>query len=277
MKVACHRDPNSRRSVHIAECMAAGVRACGHRSMVVDGFAWAGADVGIAYGWANPALFQEYRSRGGHFVYVDLGWWDRKPLPSLLDGFHKVVVDGREPGAYFRGNFATDRFARQGLTVAPWRAFGNHVLLAGMSAKSAGTRGLAPMQWELATIEILRQVTARPVIYRPKPSWAGAQPIPGTIYSPPDQPLKAVLKDCWMAVTMHSNVAVDALLAGVPVNVAEGVAREFSTPLVEIDAPCRPDGREQLMADIAWQQWSPAEMRSGACFRYLLERTPLCA
>lgn len=276
MKVACHRDPQSRRSTHIAECMAAGVRACGHTARVVDGFSEVRGDICIAYGWGHPSLFDAYRSAGGHFVYVDLGWWDRKPLPSLLDGFHKVVVDGREPGPYFRGNFATDRFARQGLTAAPWRPSGSHVLVAGLSAKSAGTRGLAPLEWEMATLEILRRVTQRPLIFRPKPSWSGAKPIPGTIYSPPEQPLKAVLKDCWMAVTLHSNVAVDALLAGIPVNVAEGVARDFSTPLVQIETPRRPDGREQLMADIAYAQWSTAEMRSGACFRHLLERTPLC-
>jgi hypothetical protein len=77
-------------------------------------------------------------------------------------------------------------------------------------------------------------------------------------------------------VTLHSNVAVDALLAGIPVNVAEGVARDFSTPLVHIETPRRPDDREQLMADIAYCQWLPAEMASGAAWRHLLEHTPIC-
>lgn len=277
MRVACHRDPNSRRSTHIADCMAAGVRAAGYKASIVDGFDRVAGEIAIAYGWARPDLFERYRAQGGHYAYVDLGWWDRKPAPSLLDGYHKVVVDGREPGPYFRGNYATDRFARLGLTAAPWRASGSHVLLAGLSAKNAATRGLAPREWELNTIEILRRVTQRPLVYRPKPSWAGASPIPGTIYSPPEQPLKAVLKDAHVIVTLASNVAVDALLAGIPVNAAEGVASEFSTPLVEIEAPRRPDGREQLLADIAYQQWSTAEMRSGACFRHLMERTPICA
>lgn len=277
MKVACHYDPGNVRSTHIAQAMAAGVRACGHAVTLVPGFKDGPAgDVGVAYGWAHPKLYEQYRRAGGHFAYVDLGWWDRKPPTAVLDGFHKVVVDAREPTAYFRANLPGDRFARQGLTVAPWRAGGKHVLLAGMSAKSAHTRGFLPQQWEFATVEMLRRITDRPIIYRPKPSWVGASPIAGTIFSPAAQPLDAVLRRAWAVVTLHSNVAVDGLLAGVPVNVTDGVAAAFSTPLTSIETPLLPEGRERLMADIAYCQWSVPEMASGACWRHLCERTPLC-
>lgn len=276
MKIACHFNPGSTRSSHLAVAMAAGARSAGLDAVVTTDWSAPAGDVGVAYGWRHPGLFEAYRARGGHFVYIDLGWWNRKPLGDVLGGFHKVVVDGREPGPYFRGNFATDRFAAHSLTAAPWRADGRHVLLAGMSAKSARTRGYGPQEWERRTIEQIKAVTNRPIVFRPKPSWTEATPIPGTIFSPGDSPLGAALRDCWAVVTLHSNVAVDALLAGVPVNVAEGVAAEFSTPLAQIEAPRMPDGREQLMADIAWQQWTPAEMIGGPCWRYLLTRTPLC-
>jgi hypothetical protein len=276
MKVACHFHPQSRRSTHLAQAMAAGARAIGLTAAAVEGFDSPAGDVGIAYGWGRPELFDAYQAQGGHFAYLDLGWWGRKPKTNVLGGFHKIAIDAREPTAYFRGNFATDRFATHGLTAAPWRASGSHVLLAGMSAKSAKTRGFQPQEWEMATIEAIRAVTDRPIVYRPKPSWAEATPIPGTIFSFPDIPLEVALRDCWAAVTLHSNVAVDALLAGIPVNVAEGVARDFSTPLVHIETPRRPDDREQLMADIAYCQWLPAEMASGAAWRHLLEHTPIC-
>ncbi len=83
--------------------------------------------------------------------------------------------------------------------------------------------------------------------------------------------MEAALADCWAVVTLHSNVAVDALMAGIPVNVAEGVAAEFSTPLAQIETPRMPEGREQLFADIAYCQWTPAEMASGACWSHLLK------
>lgn len=276
MKIACHYRPGSRRSTHLAHAMAAGATALGMAVEIVPGFETPCGDVGVAYGWGRPELFDAYRAAGGHFVYLDLGWWGRKPKHDMLGGFHKISVDAREPTAYFRGNFATDRFARHGLTAAPWRASGSHVLLAGMSGKSAKTRGFQPLEWEMATIEAIRAVTGRPILYRPKPSWVDAAPIPGTIFSFPDTSLENAMRDCWAAVTLHSNVSVDALLAGIPVNVAEGVARDFSTPLVQIETPRRPEGRAQLLADIAWCQWLPAEMISGACWRHLLEHTPLC-
>ena len=255
--------------------MAAGAAVLGLTAELVAGFEEVCGDVGVAYGWGRPALFDAYRGAGGHFVYLDLGWWGRKPKTDVLGGFHKVSVDAREPTAYFRGNFATDRFAHHGLTAAPWRADGRHVLLAGMSAKSAKTRGFRPQEWEMATIEAIRSATGRPIMYRPKPSWAEATPIPGTIYSFPDTELALALCDCWAVVTLHSNVAVDALLAGVPVTVAEGVARDFSTPLVQIETPRRPEGRDQLLADIAYAQWLPSEMADGSCWRHLLKETPL--
>ncbi len=276
MKIACHFNPTSRRSTHLALAMAAGASASGLAVTTVPNFDSPAADIGVGYGWGHPGLFEAYRTAGGHYAYLDLGWWGRKPKHDVLGGFHKISVDAREPTAYFRGNFATDRFAIHGLTAAPWRASGGHVLLAGMSAKSAKTRGFRPQEWEMAAIEQIRAVTDRPIVYRPKPSWAEATPIPGTIFSYPATPVETALADCWALVTLHSNVAVDALLAGVPVNVAEGVAAEFSTPLAQIESPLMPDGREQLMADIGWQQWLPAEMASGACWRHLLERTPLC-
>ena len=277
MKVACHFNPQSRRSTHLAEAMAQGARAVGLTAATVAGFAEPCADIGVAYGWGHPGLFDAYRAQGGHFAYLDLGWWGRKPKTDVLGGYHKIAVDAREPTAYFRGNFATSRFATHSLTAAPWRASGSHVLLAGMSAKSAKTRGYGAQEWEMATIQAIRAVTGRTIMYRPKPSWAEATPIPGTVFSYPEVPIEKALLDCWAVVTLHSNVAVDALLAGVPVNVQEGVAADFSTPLVQIETPRLPDGREQLMADIAWQQGLPAEMASGEAWRHLLEHTPLCA
>lgn len=273
MKVAVHIDTNSRRSIHIGRAMAAGAMACGDTVQIIDSFNRAvRADVCIAYGWRHPELFETYRANGGQFVYIDLGWWGRKPKGDVLGGFHKVAVNGREPGPYFRGAHPEDRFKAHGLEIAPWRRAGSHILLAGMSVKSARTRGYGPRQWEREALAAIRTNTDRPIIYRPKPSDGDARPIMGTIYSPPDEPLEAVMRDAWAVVTMHSNVAVDGLLAGVPCVVQEGVAEPLSGSYAALNDPALQDGREQLMADIAWQQWTPAEMVSGACWRYLRER-----
>lgn len=274
MKVAVHVDINSRRSIHIARAMAAGAKVCGETVEIVDNFNCPiQADVCIAYGWRHPELFDAYRARGGQYVYIDLGWWGRKPKGDVLGGFHKVTVNGREPGPYFRGAHPSDRFTAHGLTIAPWRRSGSHILLAGMSAKSAKTRGFKAGEWERNTIDLIRAATDRPIVYRPKPSDPDAWPIEGVYYSPPDQPVEVALANSWAVMTLHSNVAIDGLLAGVPCFCREGVGAALSfSDFAHIADPPLPAGREQLMADIAYCQWTPSEMADGTCWRYLRER-----
>ena len=253
----------------VAMAMRDGALALGFQAGMVPGFEAVSGDLCIAYGWAHPDLFEQYRIAGGQAMYVDLGWWDRKPPYDVLGGYHKVVVDAREPTAYFRRGFPADRFARTGLTIAPWRATGGPILLAGMSEKSARTRGLGPQQWETGMVAILREICPqRHVRYRPKPSWDGATPINGSIYSLPTQGLEAALRDCWAVVTHHSNVSVDALLAGIPIHCEGGVAIEASTRLVDLESPNLDCDREGLLADIAYCQWSRAEMSSGECLAH---------
>lgn len=278
MKVICYVDSRSTRSKVIAKAMAAGIEACGDQVMLsADWIPVAMADCAVGYGWRYPDVFEAYREAGSAFVYIDLGWWERKPHGNEMGGYHKVVVNEREPMAYFRRGSASDRFARFGLSVQPWRSTGSHILLGGMSAKSAKTRGYAPQEWERDAIRRIREVSDRPIWYRPKPSWGEATPIEATRFSGPGESIAAALRDCWAVVTLHSNVAVDALLAGVPVHCQHGVGAALSVAsLAEIEAPALPEGRERLMADIAYVQWSVAEMRSGECWAHLKRETPLC-
>jgi hypothetical protein len=277
MIVACYLDPRSSRSSIVARAMAEGIAIAGDKAVIVED--WNGppiADAAIGYGWRRPDLFQRYRAEGKFFVYLDLGWWGRKPEGDLLGGYHKVVVNDREPNDYFRRSSPADRFDHFGLRVKPWRSTGSHILLAGMSAKSAGTRGFKPHEWELGAIAAIREATDRPIVYRPKPSWNDATPIPGTRFSPRGETLADALADCWAVATFHSNVAVDALLAGIPAYCETGVGAELSmTGIAALEDPPLPTGREQLMADIAYVQWHVAEMQSGECWRYLRENTPL--
>lgn len=223
-------------------------------------------------------LFRDYQSRSIPFVYVDLGYWCRR-LAGRFDGYHKVVVSGRHPTRYFQSVRHDDarrlHLERRNidLTPRPWHK-GDAVLVAGMGDKAATYEGYAPGQWEEATIARLRTITDRPVVYRPKPSWATARPIEGSIYSPRDEPLDAVLARCHIVVTHHSNVAVDAILAGVPVYAEDGVARPMGiADLIAVGHPCYPTDHErrQFVDDLTYTQWSVAEIADGLAWRHLTE------
>jgi hypothetical protein len=231
-------------------------------------------DCAVFYGLEGntPQLFKDYAAHSAA-VYVDLGYWGRRE-GGRWTGYHKISVNSRHPNAYFRAiAHPADRLARFKLTPKAWRTPSSsaHILLAGMGDKGARAEGYDPNQWEREAVEVLRQHTTRPILYRPKPSWKTAKPIAGTNYSAPHaRELELDLRGCWAVVTHHSNVAVDALVEGIPSFCWAGVAREMSSQdLAQIETPFYPSDREQWLADIAYTQWSIAEMRSGAAWRHL--------
>ena len=86
-----------------------------------------------------------------------------------------------------------------------------------------------------------------------------------------DQPLADVLHGAHCVVAHHSNVAVEAILAGIPAICPEGVASVMAGhKLKQIEDPPMPSGRAQWAADIAYCQWSIAEMTAGLPWIHLV-------
>lgn len=227
------------------------------------------ADMLLAYGWRNQAMFEAYRRAGLHFIYVDLGYWQRKRARSDYGGNHKVVLDGRHATGYFRRGRPMDRLEGSP-PIGLWQQNGRHIVLAGLSAKGAVASGMRPLAWEHVTIAGLRKLTDRPIVYRPKPSWRDARPIDKTIFSPGEQPIEEVLQGAHMLVTLHSNAALDALAAGVPIYAAEGLASVMSTSLENIETPHRPADRRQFFADVSYAHFTRHEIASGMVFEQFM-------
>lgn len=268
--------PGSRRARLISEAMSAGINKFGDTSLIRKEEFYAGphADGVVFYGLYGKikTAFMDYKRAGKKAVYVDLGYWNRTEGGKLY-GYHKVAINSRHPTAYYqRRSFPADRFARLGVKVEPWNKTGTHILIAGMGAKAADCEGFKPNEWEEAACRELRLYTDRPIMYRPKPSWRHATPIEGTLYSTWPHTLEEALTDCWAVVSHHSNVCVDAILAGVPAFCYHGVAAEMGQrDLSLIESPIYPDGRYEWACNIAYTQWRPDEMRSGACWKFLRE------
>jgi hypothetical protein len=273
MQVAVIGIDGSRRSHAICEAFGRGLRFSGEIPVRMDESRYVEPlyDAAIFYGLRGnlPKALKDYPAAGKAAIYVDLGYWGRLQ-GGRLSGFHKISLNSRHPTAYFRRHrHANDRSLALGIRPAPWRS-GRHILIAGMGDKAAVTEGYAAEQWEREAIAELRRHTDRPIVYRPKPSWRGAKPIEGAAYSPPTQPLEEVFRNCHAVVTHHSNVAVDALVAGIPVFSMEGVASPMGMPSLDmIESPLFPEDREQWIADLAYTQWTVDEIRSGAPWRHL--------
>lgn len=263
LTVACLTSDSQKRYRLIAEAMAAGITRCGDVARLVSVHApHAAADVGVMYGWKRHAQLEKFP----RFVYADLGYWHR-------DTHYRLAVNGWGPERYVRADLPASRLAALGLKVKPWRHGGTEIIVAGSTAKAAAEHGFAYMEWERRVVARLKDC-GRPVVYRPKPNDRHAMPIPGAGYD--TRPISEALDNAFAWVTHHSNSAVDALLAGVPVHCEIGAAAALSVPLGQIAAPVLPEGRAQFLADVAWLQWSLDEMRSGEAWTHLKERGLVC-
>ena len=263
----------NKRSEVITEAAYQGLLKIGDKPVLLDSKSYTGvnSDYAVFYGLASglSKIFEDYK-REATAVYIDLGYWQRS-IKTRYDGYHKLVVNSRHPTTYFqRQAHCLQRFRDLNLKIKPWqKAEGGGILLASMSQKAAIAEGLLPFAWEQQALRSLLKHTDRVVTYRPKPNCPRARPIKGALFDK-RMALPLALQHCHAVVTRQSNTAVDALLSGVPVFCELGVASVMGhSDLTQIESPRYPDNREQWAADIAWCQFTTAEIKAGLPFKHL--------
>ncbi len=226
------------------------------------------SDCLIINGWRKPGrahteLIDAQLAAGGRVLVIDRGYVRRKSYWSL--GW-----DGLNGRADFRNKgMNPNRWARIGVELTPYRMTGRSVVVMGQVATDAAVIHVDLPDWVRKTIRRLRSLTDRPIVFRPHPKspqdvvMEGAEVHTGHIND--------ALADAWAVVTFNSNSAVDALIAGVPVFVADegSMAWEIGCrDLAAIDAPPFPD-RSQWAADLAYAQWTHGEMATGLAWDHL--------
>lgn len=205
---------------------------------------------------------------------------------GVLRGSDKVVARARRDGrpfyyidhAYFgRGHGLNYRISRDAYDAGPirvcpsdrlealgvqpksWRSGGDTILVCPPTQFFCDAHECA--NWLQETMSALRRATDRPIEVRVKP-----------VAGEPVEPLANAFDRAWAIVTHSSNVAVEAVVAGVPVFVsaASAAAPVGETDLSRIELPRRPD-RSAWLAHLAYNQFSAAEIGDGRAWRLLLE------
>lgn len=269
MRVALYCCSGSgKRGRHLAEAMRAGLAEHGVSGEILTKFNGVCADVAVAYGWSHERIFAAYKKAGANYIYWDLGYWHRKFVSNPLDGYHRLGVNHWDTAANMRRACPDDRWRQAKFEIKPRQKDGNEILIAGMSEKAARTHGYRFGEWEDKTRKQIAAFKLKyPIVLRPKPNrkQRGLPEIQGA------------LSKARIVISHHSNVAVDALIAGVPSFTDKGVGRlihanlatELTCDFIEVPYFPREDDRRQLLCDIAYAQWTPAEMRSGAAFEHI--------
>jgi DNA-binding transcriptional LysR family regulator len=200
----------------------------------------------------SDRVLSHARAHGQYFFYCDHAYVDRGHGRR-----YRITRNGYEAGRVRA--CPDDRLAELGLKPEPWRRGGRSILICpptGFFMAAHGCQG-----WLERTLEVLRAHTDRPLVIREKPR-------PGELV----QPLQEALLDAHALVCHSSNVAIEAVLAGVPVFVAptSAAAPVGLTDLQAIEAPMHPDRRAWL-AHLAYSQFSLEEIASGKAWQLLLE------
>lgn len=186
-----------------------------------------------------------HRSKGGRIVMWDLGYFGRD------DGAMRLSIDSLHPTA--------EQLARS--PAAGRRTFNlredanpaGPVLLVGLGDKSLNLYGLRPMQWERTALQAIRTAfPERRVVYRPK---GKAQRHLAGVTVETGNSIEEALVGCSLVVCRHSNVAVDACVAGVPVRCDDGAAMA----LYGRGSQPAPAERLDFLHRLTWWNWSPDE------------------
>lgn len=208
------------------------------------------APVLMTYGLGHPERREWTRAHlhlGGHLIGWDLGYWRRDtPLQFNM----RLTIDADHPQAMI-GHEPPDRFDAAGIELREDASPGGPIILCGLGPKQRRHKGLRGQAWEMRALQKLRKrFPGRKIVYRPK---RPEPPLLGCAMS--GGPIEEALRGASLVVCSHSNVAVDACIAGVPVECDDGAAYALynGNP-----APTR-EQRLEFLRSLAWWQWNPTE------------------
>lgn len=218
---------------------------------VIVSTAWRNAaPVLMSYGLGHPTRRQstdQHLSRGGRLIGWDLGYWNRDE-PLLFN--MRLTIDADHPHRLI-GSEPADRFDAAGITLREDADPDGPIVLCGLGSKQRRYKGMRGQSWELETYRRLKQrFPGRRIVYRPKRSEQtikNCEVVSG--------PIEEALRGASLVVCAHSNVAVDACIAGVPVLCEDGAAYALYR---DNPVPSR-EQRIEFLRSLAWWQWNPTE------------------
>jgi hypothetical protein len=203
-------------------------------------------------------LLDQARAEGRDWLYLDNGYFHPSNHGKRqYDGYYRVTKNALQHDG--SGNAGPERWQRLGKRIGKWKRGGRSIVVCPPGEQFASLNGFNAAQWLTDTMAALKQHSDRPVVIRRKPK------------GEPGVSLWDSLRDCHAMVAHSSNSAVEALLFGVPVFCTAPCAalRMGEGDLSKIESPRYPEDREQFFWNLAANQWTLAEMRSGQCWREL--------
>lgn len=223
----------------------------------------------MIYGIGHPIMrhnFSAHIASGRNAIGWDLGYYGRHTGGSYP---MRLAINAPHPQAMMK-RARPDRWASAHIALRNDFNPDGHIVLVGLGRKGRVQFDYEGTSWEEETLaKIKAAYPGRQIVYRPK---AGATE---HINCKTDatSPIEKVIKGASLVVVRHSNVAVDACIAGIPVVCYDGAAAYLYGS--DLCNPVNPTEQERLefLRSLAYWQWRPTEAQEA--WRFILTRLGL--
>lgn len=209
---------------------------------------------GIGHAVRRPWFFKHVET-GRYAIAWDIGYWHRRgkgrAMRVTINADHPQLwlVDAEEP---------PERFDSYGFKLRDDYNPNGPIVLVGMGPKANTVLHQKTATWEREALKRIRQIyPSKEVIYRPK-KLNDTTELPDTTRMS-GMPIEVVLEGASLVVCRHSNVAVDACFAGIPVVCEDGAAAALYDNDMGNPVMPTPEQRLRFLRNLAWWQWKPEE------------------
>jgi hypothetical protein len=234
---------NGTEKIQALTYFAEGAALCGDDASVVMGNNYEVCDVGAIIGNAfnsnaskinlphykvRKMIMETQAARGRYWLSIDSNvfiYQDRaNPHRYLRYSFNGVfpatgIYCNESPGEENWANMRRD----YGMDLKPWRATGDHIVIACQRPQGWSMRGDDLMAWLKNTVETIRAHSDRRIIIRWHPGdWKAFPRYKSLVHSyglevsPPERHITEDLKNCWALVCHNSTPSSVAAIEGIP-------------------------------------------------------------
>lgn len=252
-------------AVHQTECghaLAKGLARHGIEAELTRPMHYHPSDLAVIWGHRQHPIIANQKARGLPYLVMERGYFgDRFKHYSL--GFNGL--NGR--ANFFNADSPADRWTKHGFDLPPWKSGGECAIVMGQVVGDAALAHVDYQRWQREAC-VAAEAYKLPIYFRrhphPKARTDGKMlRVPFSKLS-----LKEDLERAAVVITLNSNSAVDAVLAGVPAVTADVGAMARDVTGHKIGELFTPD-RLQWARNLAYTQWLLSEIESGEAWEHL--------
>lgn|SRR5574341_31956 len=258
MKIICYHNGADHQIERLAK-FAAGLKYHGLDCSMVRTWAIEDCDLAVIWGHRQQNIINGQRSKGRHYLVMERGYiGDRFQWTSMgFDGLNGRAKFPEIDDGLARWNKHFDDF------VKPWRETkGKTAVIMGQVHGDESIRGIDFDGW-IQNIAGSLRAAGSDVWFRPHPARPGDRP-PGLNVMA--GALQEALDAAALVVTYNSNSGVDAVLAGVLTYAADPGSMVWEMSQGSLALASMHVGRSDWTRKMAYTQWLPEEIESGAAW-----------